>query len=65
MVANLIFLRNISIPDIQPIILFLTTRVKNPDKDDWKKLRRVLSYLDATIHSVNLHLNVNDLNFFH
>lgn len=29
---------------------FLTTRVKNPDKDDWGKLKRVLQYLKGTIH---------------
>ncbi len=31
-------------------ISFLTTRVKAPDEDDWKKLLRVLGYLKGTIH---------------
>ena len=51
--------------DIQPTIAFLTTRVRNPDEDNRKNLRRVLSYLEATIKTVKLHLKVNDLNVFH
>ena len=35
------------------------------DEGDWKNLRRVLRYLDATINSVKLHLNKNDLNVVH
>jgi hypothetical protein len=27
-------------------VAFLTTRVKSPDKDDWRKLKRVLKYLN-------------------
>ena len=49
----------------QPTIAFLTTRVINPDEDDWKKLQRALSYLDATINNVKLHLNANNMNFVH
>ena len=30
-------------------ISFLTTRVRNPEKDDWKKPRRLLGYLKRTI----------------
>jgi hypothetical protein len=29
-------------------VLFLTTRVKAPDQDDWRKLVRVLKYLNGT-----------------
>ena len=29
----------------QTAIAFLTTRVRKPDKDDWKKLRKLLGYL--------------------
>ena len=36
--------------------------MKNTDEEDWKKLRRVISYLNATIHSVKIHLNTNELN---
>ena len=35
--------------DAQTAIAFLTTRVINPDEDDWKKLRRLLGYLKRTI----------------
>ena len=65
MVANILFLSKCARPDIQPEIMLLTTRVANPDEDDWKNLQRVLSFLDAAINSVKLHLNVNDLNVFH
>ena len=65
MVAKTLFLRKRARPDIQPTIAFLTTRVRSTDEDDWKKLGRVLIYLDATINSVKLHLNSNDLNVVH
>ena len=35
--------------DAQTAIAFLTTRMKKPDKDNWKKLRRFLGYLKQTI----------------
>ena len=39
--------------------------MKNPDENNWKKLRRVLSYLNSTINSVKFHLNANYLNVVH
>ena len=30
------------------MVTFLCIRVKEPDKDDWKKLMRVMSYLNST-----------------
>ena len=65
LVEKLVFLSKRAQADIHPIIAFLSTRVINPDEEDWKKLRRVLSYIDATINSVKLHLNANDLNVVH
>ena len=59
MVAKLLFLSKRRCPDIKPTITFLTTRVRNTDEDDRKKLQRVISYLDATINSMKLHLNEN------
>ena len=59
---NLLFISKHELLYIQPTIAFLTTRVINPDEDDWKNLRRVIRYLDATINSVKLHLNVDNLN---
>ena len=38
LVAKLLFLSKRARPDIQPEITFLTTRVRNPDEDDFKKL---------------------------
>ena len=61
MVENLLFLSKRAQPDIQPTNTFLTKRVRNPDKEYWKNLRRLLSYLDATINSMKLHFNVNNL----
>ena len=37
-------------PDIQTEVSFFTTRVREPDMDDWKKLRHCLSYLKGTLH---------------
>ena len=43
--AKLLFLAKQARPDIQTATAFLTTRVKHPDKDDYKKLGRVIKYL--------------------
>ena len=65
LVVNLLFLGKHARPDIQPKIVFLRTRVRNPDEDYWKNLRRVLSHLDAKINTVKLHLNAKKLNVVH
>ena len=49
-VAQLLFLSARARRDIQPVTAFLTTRVKNPDEDDWGKLKRLLQYLKGTLH---------------
>jgi hypothetical protein len=49
LVARLLFVAKRSRPDILLAVSFLTTRVKEPDADDWKKLIRVLSYLQGTL----------------
>ena len=61
LVEKILFLSKRTRPDIQPTIAFLATRVRNSEEKDWKKLRRVLIYLDATINSMKLHFNVNNL----
>jgi hypothetical protein len=48
-VAKLPFLCKRARPDIQTAVSFLCTRVKSPDVDDYKKLRRVMQYLRHTI----------------
>lgn len=47
-VAKGLFLCKRARPDIHTSIAFLTTRVKQPDLDDWKKLRRMINYLRGT-----------------
>lgn len=47
-VAKMLFLCKRARPDIQTAVAFLCTRVKAPDKDDFKKLARVLRYLRGT-----------------
>jgi hypothetical protein len=46
--AKLLFLCKRARPDIQTAVAFLTTRVKRPDKDDYKKLGCMLKYLRGT-----------------
>ena len=47
-VAQLLFMATRARQDIQTALAFLTTRVKNPDEDDWGKLKQVLKYLNGT-----------------
>ena len=47
-VAKLLFLCKRARPDIHTAVAFLTTRVKDPDVHDWKKLGRVIRYLRGT-----------------
>ena len=48
--AQLLFLTMRAKPDIQTAVSFFTTRVKEPDMDDWGKLRHTLMYLKGTLH---------------
>ena len=36
--------------DVQTLVSFLTTRVKQPNKDDWGKRGHVLMYLKGTLY---------------
>mmetsp|Transcript_35469 Transcript_35469/g.82305 ORF Transcript_35469/g.82305 Transcript_35469/m.82305 type:complete len:113 (+) Transcript_35469:4961-5299(+) len=60
-VAQLLYLSKQARPDIFVAVAFLTTRVKNPCEDDWKKLIRVLKYLKAT-KEIILTITPNNLN---
>eukprot|EP00957_Ditylum_brightwellii_P203594 15335349-Ditylum_brightwellii.AAC.1 len=60
--AKLLFLCKRAWPDIQTAVSFLTTRVKNPDEDNWKKLHKVITYLNGTKELV-LTLGADSLNF--
>jgi hypothetical protein len=59
-VAQLLFLSSRAQRDIQTAVAFLCMRVKQPDEDDWGKLKRVLKYLKGT-KGLKLTLSVNDM----
>jgi hypothetical protein len=61
-VYQLLFAANRARRDIQTAVSFLTTRVKNPDEDDWGKLVRVLKYLKGT-RFMKLILSADEMNF--
>ena len=61
-VYQLLFVANRARRDIQTAVSFLTTRVKEPDEDDWGKLKRVLKYLNGTKH-LKLTLRADQLKF--
>jgi hypothetical protein len=48
MVAKALFTCKCARPDIQLAVAFLSTRVRGPDEDDWKKLVQLLKYLNGT-----------------
>ena len=49
-VARLLFASKRARLDIQVCVAFLCTQVKSPTKQDYKKLKRVISYLQETVH---------------
>eukprot|EP00957_Ditylum_brightwellii_P165387 12592430-Ditylum_brightwellii.AAC.1 len=59
-VAKLIFLCKRARPDLQMSVAFLSTRVKSPDVDDWKKLRRTMEYLRSA-KSLKLTLEADNM----
>ncbi len=61
-VYQLLFAANRARRDIQTAVSFLTTRVRDPDEDDWKKLVRVLKYLKGTQY-MKLTLVADEMNF--
>ena len=48
--AQLLFMCPRVRPDIRTSVSFLCTRCKEPDEDDWGKLKRILKYLYGTMH---------------
>ncbi len=59
-IAQLLFIATWTCCDIQTAVVFLTTRVKQPDEDDWGKVKQVLKYLART-RSLPLCLSVDNL----
>jgi hypothetical protein len=58
-VVKCLFLTKRAWPDIHTMVEFLTARVKKPsDKDDWKKLQRIIRYLQGTL-DLTLKLTAN------
>ena len=49
-VARLLFSSKRARPDIQVWVAFLCTRVKSPMEQDYKKFKRVIGYLEKTVH---------------
>ena len=49
-VTQLTFLCMRARPDVQTLVSFLTTRVKEPNKDDWGKLRHRMMYLKGMLY---------------
>jgi hypothetical protein len=49
-VAQLLFASSRSRNDIQTAVSLLTIKVKQPDKDDWGKLKQLLRYIRSTIY---------------
>eukprot|EP00980_Cylindrotheca_fusiformis_P003695 scaffold819_cov157-Cylindrotheca_fusiformis.AAC.2 len=58
--AKLLFVSKRARPDIQVPISFLTGRVTKADDDDWKKLKRLLKYLNDTL-DLPLTLSIDNL----
>ena len=50
MIAKILFVACRTRPDLKLALSFLTTRVKNPDLDDYRKLVRLVRYIRATRH---------------
>ena len=60
LVDQLLFLSMRAQPDLQKLVSFLTKQVKNPDDDEWGKLKGGLKYLRGTRH-MKLVLTVDSL----
>ena len=50
LIAKILFVACRSRPDLKLALSFLTTRVKNPDMDDYRKLVRLVRYIRGTMH---------------
>ena len=59
LLARMFFCGKRARPELQPTIVFLCTRVKDADEDDWKKLRRLLLFMKGTKEDV-LTLSANN-----
>ena len=53
-VAKILWVEKRSRPDVETAVSFLITRIKAPDKDDWCKLVRAMSWLYQTADDVRI-----------
>ena len=60
LVAKLLWFFQCVRVDCSPAVAFLCTRVKIPDVEDWKKLKRLISFLHQTINDVRI-IGADDL----
>ena len=60
--ARFLFLSSRARRDIQTAVSFLTMRVKKPDEDNWRKLKRMLKYLNGT-RRLKLTLTIDSMGF--
>jgi hypothetical protein len=49
MVMQLLYLSQRARPDVRTAVSFLCTRLQHPDRDDYRKLARVMKYLQGTV----------------
>ena len=59
-VAKLLFVAMKARPDIQAPVPYLTSRVTQADEEDWKKLKRILQHINATI-DMEMTLSIYDM----
>ena len=48
--AKIMYIMKRARPDVELAVAFLSTRVKEPNESDWKKLKRVLCWLKGTLN---------------
>ena len=60
-ISKLLYLNKRARPELKLGVAFLCTRVKYPDKDDWKKLTQIMKYIRFTIVTP-LILGIDDTN---
>ena len=53
-VQTLLWIMKRARPDLETAVGFLCTRVSKSDEDDWKKLRRVIAYVQAPIDDIRI-----------
>ena len=58
---QLMYLSQRGRPDIRTAVAFLSSRVANPDQDDYMKLGKLIKYLESTLH-LTLRLQADETN---